>query len=412
MLWIHEDLQEKMENQYNDIMKRINSDIYWVGVNDRTTDLFEGVWPLPEGVSYNSYLIDDEKKVLVDSAKSYFEDELLENIEKILDPSEIDYIISHHMEPDHSGAFPTLRRLAPEAEIVCTEKAKDFLESFYEISDGITVVGTGDSLNIGKRELKFFETPFVHWPETMMTYDPSDKILFSGDAFGGFGALEAGIFDDKLDLEFYEDEVLRYFANIVGMYSSAVQAALGKLSDVDVEIVAPTHGPIWRERPERIINLYDKWSRKEGEAGITLVYGSMYGNTAEMMEAVAQGINSAGCKNLRIMDASRVHLSHLLSNSWKRKGLIIGAPTYDARIFPPVDHFLNLAQKKKLKDRIAGIFGSYGWSGGAIDRMKSTIEELDWELVEPIGEFRGKPTEEELEKGMEMGKAVAEKIVE
>lgn len=392
-------------------MIEIKPGVYWTGINDRTTDLFEGMWPLPNGISYNSYLIEDEKLALVDSVKSYFEKEFLEKIEEKIDPSDIDYIIVHHMEPDHSGALPTLRRLAPEAEIVCTEKALGFLESLYGITENIRTVETGDKLDLGDRTLQFFETPFVHWPETMMTYEPSEKILFTGDAFGGFGAMEGRIFDDQVDLEHYEGEILRYFSNIVGMYSPPVQAALRKLKDVEVNVVAPTHGPVWRSEPETIIELYDKWSKMEGKKGVTLVYGSMYGNTEEMMEAVVDGIKSGGCKNLRILDAFRTHLSFLLSEAWRREGLIIGAPTYDARIFLPVDHFVELAKKKKLKNRVAGIFGSYGWSGGSVDQIKSTVEELDWELVEPIADFRGSPTEEDLEKGRELGKAVAERIM-
>lgn len=390
-------------------MYEIKKDIYWVGANDRTTDLFEGFWPLPNGISYNTYLIDDEKLTLVDSIKSYFEDKLLENIEKIADPKEIEHIIIHHMEPDHTGALPTLRRIAPDAEMICTEKAVGFLESFYGITENIRTVETGDTLNLGDRTLKFFETPFVHWPETMMSYEPEDKLLFSGDGFGAFGALEGGIFDDQVN--YMEEEILRYFSNIVGMYSTSVQMALKKLEDLDVEMIAPTHGPVWRDDPEKIINIYDKWSSVEGEPGVTLVYGSMYGNTLEMMKAVAEGVKSSGCENLEILDASRVHLSFLLSEAWRRKGLIVGAPTYDARIFPPVDQFLKLTKKKKLRNRIAGVFGSFGWSGGAAKRMKSVVEDQDWELVEPIADFRGKPSEEELEKGRELGKAVGEKVM-
>ncbi len=391
-------------------MHEMKEDIYWVGANDRTTDLFESLWPLPYGVSYNTYLIDDEKLTLVDSIKSYFEDKLLENIEKLADPSEIEYIITHHMEPDHTGALPTLRRIAPEAEIICTEKAVGFLESFYGITENIRTVETGDTLDTGDRTLEFFETPFVHWPETMMSYDPDEELLFSGDAFGTFGALEGGIFDDQVN--YIEDEILRYFSNIVGMYSTSVQAALKKLGDVDVDMIAPTHGPVWRDDPEKIINIYDKWSSVEGEPGVTLIYGSMYGNTLEMMEAVAEGVKSSGCANLEILDASRVHLSFLLSEAWRREGLIVGAPTYDARIFPTVDRFLKLAKKKKLRNRVAGVFGSFGWSGGAAKRMKKIVEEQDWELVEPVADFRGKPSEEELERGRELGEAVGEKVME
>lgn len=391
-------------------MKKINEDIYWVGTNDRTTDLFEGVWPIPRGVSYNTYLIDDEKTALIDSIEQGYEEDMLEKIEKVTNPSEIDYLIVNHMEPDHSGALPILRRVAPDAEIICTEKALGFLESFYGITENIRTVETGDSLKLGERTLKFFEIPFVHWPETMVTYETNDKILFSCDAFGTFGAIEGDIFDSETEIEDRKDDILRYFSNIVGMYSSSVQAALKKLEGVEVEMIAPSHGPVWKNNAGKIIETYDKWSSLKAEAGVTIIYGTMYGMSEKMMEAVAEGVKSSGCQNLEILDASRVPLSNLLSEAWKRKGLIIGSPTYDARVFPPVSHFIDLAKRKKLRDRIAGAFGSYGWSGGALDRIKSAIDDMDWELVEPIAEFRGKPTEEETEKGKELGKTIGEKV--
>lgn len=392
-------------------MGEIRENIHWIGLNDRTTDLFESLWPLPDGISYNSYLIEDEKLALVDSMKSYFEDRFLKKIEKRTDPRDIDYLIVNHMEPDHSGALPTLRRLAPQAQIICTEKALGFLESFYGITENIHAVEDGETLDLGNKTLKFFETPFVHWPETMMTYEISDKILFSCDAFGAFGIPEGGIFDDQQNLKDYENGIVRYFSNIVGTYSAPVQAALQKLADVDVEIIAPSHGIIWRKEPEKIIEIYDKLSSLEGENGITLIYGSMYGNTEKMMEAVATGIKSAGCDNLKILDASRVHESFLLSEAWRRKGIIIGTPTYDGKVFPNVDQFIQLVQRKKLKRRIAGAFGSFGWSGGAISKIKSIFDELDWELIEPLVEFRGKPTREDLKNGRKLGESIANEVM-
>ncbi len=391
-------------------MIEMKPDIYWVGVNDRTTDLFEAVWPIPEGISYNSYLIHDEKVALIDTVKSHFQAEFLEKIEEIVKVKEIDYIIINHMEPDHSGALPALRKLAPEVEIVGTAKTEEMLGDFYGITEGIKVIKQGDKIDLGGRTLKFFETPFIHWPETMMTYEQNDKILFSGDAFGGFGALDGGIFDDQTDLD-YGSEILRYFSNIVGMYSTTVQAGLRKLGNTPINMVAPTHGPVWGSQPEVIIDLYDKWSRYEAQSGVTLIYGSMYGNTKQLMEGVARGIKTAGCENLKVLDASRIPLSYLLNEAWRNKGLIVGSPTYDSRIFPPVDHFVRLAKKKKLKERTVGIFGSYGWGGGAAGEIKSTAEDLGWELVEPIVQFKGKPTKADLENGEKLGETLAKKVV-
>ncbi len=203
--------------------------VYWVRVNDRTTDLFESVWPLPRGVSYNSYLVLDEKVALIDTVKRGFSNEFIANLEEVIDPAEIDYIVVNHVEPDHSGALPLIRRLAPEAVVLGTAKVRDLLKGLYHMEDGVEAIGDGQELKLGERSLVFYEIPFVHWPETMMAYLPDEKILFSGDAFGGFGTLDGGIFDDEVDLKYYESEILRYFSNIVGMYTNPTQRALQKL---------------------------------------------------------------------------------------------------------------------------------------------------------------------------------------
>jgi flavorubredoxin len=383
--------------------------VFWVGVNDRTTELFESVWPLPQGVSYNSYLIVDEKAALIDTVKGPFALELVGNIEEIIDPAKLDYLIVNHMEPDHSGALPLLRRLAPRARILGTEKAGGLVRALYHLEGGFEPVRDGQRLSLGRRSLIFYETPFVHWPETMMTYLTEEKILFSGDAFGGFGALDGGIFDDQLDLSRYEPEILRYFSNIVGMYTNPVQRAIQKLKALEIEMIAPAHGPVWRKEPERVVGLYDRWSRMEGEPGVVLIYGSMYGETELMAEQVARGVIAGGAP-LRVLDASRTHLSFLLAEAWRYRGLILGAPTYDGGIFIPMEQFLRLAQRKRLQRRVVGLFGSFGWSGGAVKAMKSIIEELGWELVEPVVEFNGRPTREELEQGLALGRALAERV--
>jgi len=290
----------------------IKPDVYWVGVNDRTTDLFEGLWPITkEGVSYNSYLIDDEKKAIIDLTKSLKGDEFLAQIDEVTDISKIDYIVMNHMEPDHSGLLRTFRRIAPRATILGSAKTKDMLESFFSIKDNVRVVNDGDTLSLGKRTLKFFSTPFLHWPETMMTYEVSHKILFPCDAFGSYGAIRGAIFDDECEnFDFYQTEALRYYVNIVANYSTRFLGAIEKLADIPVEIIAPSHGLIWRKNISLIVNLYKKWAEYangDTEPGISLIYGSMYGNTEVMMNAVAQGISRAGVP-LEIFDASRTHV--------------------------------------------------------------------------------------------------------
>lgn len=393
-------------------MEKIGEDIFWVGVNDRETDLFESYWPLPKGVSYNSYLIQDRKNVLVDSVKAGYERQLFSEIEGRVPLQELDYLIVNHLEPDHSGALPTIMELAPELTVVGTEKCRDLLEGFYGISDRVRTVSDGETLELGDKTLQFVETPFVHWPETMVTYEASSQVLFSGDVFGGFGSLDGGIYDDQTDFSYYRDEILRYFSNIIGSFTGPVMAALGKVEDLSVDVVAPAHGPVWRSRPEKIMELYRRWAQMKGDPGVTLIYGSMYGNTASMMEVLARSIQNSGCDDLKVLDASRVHVSTLISEAWKRSGVVIGSPTYNSKIFPPVDQFLTLLEHKRLKNRIGGVFGSFGWAGGAAERIESVMDELSWDIAGPAVEFSGSPGQEDFEEGRKLGEKIGSKVQE
>ena len=392
----------------------IKPDVYWIGVNDRTTDLFEGLWPITEeGVSYNAYLINDEKKAIVDLSKALKTDEFFDRIAEIVAVSEIDYVVINHMEPDHTGVLRTLRKIAPGATILGSAKTKKMLESFYGITEKVRVVEDGEALSLGRRTLQFFSTPFVHWPETMMTFETSHRILFSCDAFGSYGALRGAIFDDECkDLGFYQKEALRYYVNIVAKFSKPVLKAIGKLADVPVEIIAPSHGLIWRKNPRLIVDLYKKWAEYasgETEAGITLIYGSMYGNTETMMNAVAQGISRVGVP-LEIFDAARTHVSYILPSLWTKAGVIVGAPTYEGTLFPPMAQALEMAALKRVLNKKIAYFGSYGWSGGALKHLKKIIEPMKWEMVDSL-EFVGKPSDEDLKKGAEFGASFAEIIL-
>jgi len=392
----------------------IKPDVYWIGVNDRTTDLFEGLWPITEeGVSYNAYLINDEKKAIVDLSKALKTDEFFDRIAEIVPVSEIDYVVINHMEPDHTGVLRTLRKIAPGATILGSAKTKKMLESFYGITEKVRVVEDGEALSLGRRTLQFFSTPFVHWPETMMTFETSHRILFSCDAFGSYGALRGAIFDDECkDLGFYQKEALRYYVNIVAKFSKPVLKAIGKLADVPVEIIAPSHGLIWRKNPRLIVDLYKKWAEYasgETEAGITLIYGSMYGNTETMMNAVAQGISRVGVP-LEIFDAARTHVSYILPSLWTKAGVMVGAPTYEGTLFPPMAQVLEMATLKRVLNKKVAMFGSYGWSGGALKHLKKIIEPVRWEMVDSL-EFVGKPSDEDLKKGAEFGASFAEIIL-
>ena len=391
----------------------IKPDVYWIGVNDRTTDLFEGLWPITnEGVSYNSYLIDDEKKAIIDLTKSFKGDEYLNQIEEVIDLSKVDYVVVNHMEPDHSGILRTLIRTVPQVTLLGSAKTKEMLESFFSIKENIRVVNDGDTISLGKRTLKFFSTPFLHWPETMMTYEVSQRILFPCDAFGGYGAIRGAIFDDQCkDFEFYEREALRYYVNIVANFSARVLGAIEKLAGLPVDVIAPSHGLIWRKNPSRIVELYKKWAeyaKGRTEPAVTLVYGSMYGYTELMMNAVAQGISQADVP-LEIFDAARTHVSYILPSLWTKRGVMIGASTYEVSLFPPVEDVLRMAAHKNIKNKKAAYFGSFGWSGGAKRGLEKIIEPLKWDIVD-VFEFRGYPKKEDLRKGEEFGRKFAESI--
>jgi anaerobic nitric oxide reductase flavorubredoxin len=391
----------------------IKSGIYWIGVDDRTTDLFEGLWPITnEGVSYNAYLVNDKKKAVIDLTKSLKGDEFLGNIDKIADVSEIDYIVVNHMEPDHSGLLRTFRKISPHTVILGSAKTKEMLEGFYGIKDKVQVVKDGDEISLGEKTLKFFSTPMVHWPETIMTYEISNKILFSCDAFGSYGALGGSIFDDECkNLAFYKQEAVRYYVNIVAKFSKMVLKAIEKLKDVPVEIIAPSHGRVWRKNPAEIVEIYKNLADsagKEAEPGVTLIYGSMYGNTENMMNAVSQGISEVGVP-LQIFDVSRTHVSYILPSLWTKNGVMVGAPTYEAGLFPTMANVLHMAALKSITNKKIAMFGSYGWSGGALKELKKIIEPINWQLFDSL-EFIGMPTEEELKKGEEFGRKFGESI--
>ncbi|MHC4301613.1 MAG: FprA family A-type flavoprotein [Planctomycetota bacterium] len=391
---------------------KVVDQIYWVGMNDRESPLFESIWPLPNGVSYNSYLILDRKVALIDTVKKISTPDYIVQLKRLLRAGrQIDYLVVHHLEPDHSGAIRMLLEMFPQLRIFGTRKAAEFLKNLYDITDNVSTVTDGDELDLGQRKLKFVTTPMVHWPETMMSYESQNKILFSGDAFGGFGTLDGGIFDDTVDIEYYESEILRYFSNIVGKFSPMVQKAIAKLQGLDIGIVASTHGPIWRSRPERIIELYDRWSRHDPEEGVVVAYGSMYGNTEKMMEHVVRGITQEGLHTVRVHDVAKSHISFVIRDVWQYKGLILGSPTYDAKLLPQMESLVALLADKKIQNRCAGVFGSCGWSGGGVKSLEEFVRQANLELLEPVIEARFAADDDQLKQCIDLGRKVASTVL-
>ena len=391
-------------------LKEIADKIYYVGVNDRQKALFENMWPLPYGVSYNSYLIVDEKTVLVDTVDVCYSDIFLKKIEDALAGRELDYLIVNHMEPDHAGSIRLLRHRYPGVQIVGNTKTFGMLAGFHGIKEGLYEVKEGDSLNIGSRSLTFYMAPMVHWPEVMVTYDAADKLLFSADAFGTYGALDGGVIDTEMNVEHFWEEMIRYYANIVGKYGNPVQMALRKLSGLEIQTICSTHGPVWRENIAKVVGIYDRLSRYEGEEGVVVVYGSMYGNTEQMAEAIASSLADNGVRNIVMHNVSKSPASYILKDIFKYKGLIVGSPTYSNQLFPEVDSLLTKIEMREVKNRYFGYFGSFCWAGAAVKRLCAFGEKMKWQTVGcPVEQKQGLIADK-YEDCLALGKAMAEAI--
>ncbi len=391
-------------------LKEIADKVYYVGVNDRQKALFENMWPLPYGVSYNSYLIVDEKTVLIDTVDVCYSDIFLKKLEDALDGRTLDYLIVDHMEPDHSGSIRLLRQIYPDVQIVGNKKTFDMLKGFHGIENGLLEVKEGDVLETGKHQFCFYMAPMVHWPEVMVTYDVTDKILFSADAFGTYGTLDGGVLDTDLNLDHYWDEIRRYYSNIVGKYGTPVQKALKKLSTLDIKTICSTHGPVWTEHIPDVIKIYDELSRYEGAEGVAIVYGSMYGNTEQMAETVAASLSAHGVKNIVMHNVSKSHPSYILRDIFKYKAVILGCPTYCNQLYPEMDSLLQKIEVREVKNRLFGYFGSFSWAGMAVKRLAAFGEKMKWEFVgEPVEQKQGLQSEK-YEACWELGKAMAEKV--
>ena len=391
-------------------MKEITNKIYYVGVNDRNKSLFEGLWPLPNGVSYNAYLIDDEKVALVDTVEVDFFMPFLENIREVLGDRKIDYVVVNHMEPDHSGSLALIRKYYPEAQIVGNKKTFDMMRGFYGVEEGLCEVKNGDTLSLGNHTLQFVLTPMVHWPETMMTL--CGDVLFSGDAFGCFGALNGATIDQEMNCDTFWLEMTRYYSNIVGKYGTPVQQALKKLAGVPVSYICATHGPVWHEYVEKVIGIYDRLSRYEAEPGLVICYGTMYGNTERAAEVIARAASQAGVKNIVMYNVSQTHHSYIIRDVFRYKGLIVGAPTYNTGLYHEMDVLMAELSHKDIKGRFFGYFGSYSWASKAVGELARWNEEkLKYEPVgEPV-EIKQALNADTIAQCETLGRAMAERLL-
>ncbi|GHT10365.1 flavodoxin [Bacteroidia bacterium] len=392
---------------YNPV--KITESIYYVGVNERRKTLFENQLPLPYGVSYNSYLVTDEKVALIDTVDVCYFDVFLKKIESVLGNRPIDYLVINHMEPDHSGSIRLIKEKYPDVQIVGNAKTFEMIKGYFGITNNLYEVNDGAILNLGQTALEFYMTPMVHWPETMMTYAKADKILFSGDAFGCFGALDGGVIDNTINTEKYWAEMRRYYASIIGKYGVPVHKALEKLKPLEIAAICSTHGPVWKENKEKTIDTYNKLSQYEASAGVVVAYGSMYGNTEQMAEAVAEGIVAGGVKDVVLYDVSKTDASFILSDIFKYSGLVIGSPTYMNDLLPAVEALLRKIETRAIKNRIFASFGSCTWAGVALKRINPVAENLKWDIVGSVEEKQGlKP--EKYNDCVSLGLKMAEKI--
>ena len=393
--------------------------VYRVSAKIGSKDLFEGIWPIPQGVMLNAYVLKGEKKnVLIDLVKDW--DGACDAIEGQMQQlglrvSDIDVLVINHMEPDHTGSLASLVAKNPNVEIYATDKSVPLLKAFYGVTTNIHPVKDGETLDIGGRTLQFFVTPNVHWPETMMTYDIEDQILFSCDAFGAYGRYDHCFHDelDREELALLSTETERYYANIVAAFSPFVTRAIKKLSDakVGLRMVAPSHGVVWRKDPLEVVDWYARlagYATGPREKEITLVWSSMYGNTECMVETIRKAVSDAGVI-LHEIRIPQTHVSYVLEKAWRSSGVIFGMPTYSYKMFPPMYDVMDEMERSRFTGRKTMRFGSFGWSGGAQKQFDEFIDTMKFEHEGNV-EFQGHPTEEDKKKAYDMAFKMASEI--
>lgn len=396
---------------------RLADGVYRVAAQIGNRDLFEGIWPIPDGVMLNSYVIKGgNKRVLIDLVKDW--DGALSAVEDQLESlslgeGNLDYIVINHMEPDHTGAMAKVVAKYPDVQILCSDKAVSLIKHFYKIEKNVRAVKDGETLDLGGKTLQFFMTPNIHWPETMMTFLVEDGILFSCDAFGSFGRYEKCFDDEQSEeaLNLLAGETERYYANIVSSFSSFVLRGIAKLDGLDIKVVAPSHGVVWRSQPKKIIDWYKRlatYMQGPREKEVTVVWSSMYGNTEALLSSIVEGIKSEGVA-AHVLQVPQTHESFVLEKVWRSEGLVIGMPTYEYKMFPPMYHMLDILERSHVVGRKTLRFGSFGWSGGAQKQFDefSTAMKLD---SKGVIEYQGSPTEEDKKKAYELAKALAKEI--
>ena len=396
--------------------RKVTEDLYWVGGNDRQIELFENIFPLAKGVSYNSYLLLDEQTVLFDTADYAIGKQFIENVMSVLNGRNLDYIVVNHMEPDHCSLIGELLLHYPDVKIIGNAKTFPMIEQFFsfDLTGKTLTVKEGDTFCSGKHTFRFIMSPMVHWPEAMMTYDEKDKVLFSADAFGTFNALNGNLFNDELDFNSeWLDEARRYYTNIVGKYGPQVQNVLKKASSLDIQMICPLHGPVWRSNLNFIIEKYNLWSRYEPEEkGVMIAYASMYGNTENMAEILAVMLAEAGVKNIHMHNISKTHVSELISDSFKYSHIVLASPTYNNGIYPLMDNYLEDMKALSLQNRTIAVLGNGSWAPQATKLISAKIKEMkNMRLLEASVTIKSSLKEAQLEELNSLSRQIAEEVL-
>ena len=366
-------------------VRKVTEDLYWVGANDRRLALFENIHPIPEGTSYNSYVLTDEKTVLIDTADWDVTRQFRENVEHVLNGRTLDYIIINHMEPDHSASLALMREKYPDAVVITTAKAVTMMKQYGLSDENVQVVKEGDSISFGKHEFTFYTAPMVHWPEVMVSYDKTDKVLFSADAFGSFGSLDGRLFSDEVDYQRdWAEPARRYYTNIVGKYGMQVQKLLQKAYTLDIEYICPLHGLVFRAAKDiaYMVEKYDKWSKYEPEEkGVLICYASMYGNTEEAAYLLASRLCEKGMTNVEVRDVSNTHVSYLISSAFKLSNLALLSVTYNNNLFPVMAEFVDDMARLGLKNRKVAVVENGTWAPQAGSILVKDLEAMGMEVL-------------------------------
>lgn len=361
-------------------IRKIEDDIYWIGAEDRKLQLFENIIPIQKGISYNSYIFIDEKTALLDTVDLSVGKQFLENLEYVLNGRNLDYLMINHMEPDHSSLIEEIILRYPNVEIIGNAQTSKMLKQFFKFDIGskIKIVNENEQLNIGKHTLKFIFAQMVHWPEVMFTYDETSKILFSADAFGTFGALNGNLYSDDTDFDrTYLSSARRYYCNIVGKYGVQVQNVFKKLEGLEIDKICPLHGPIWRNNISYILEKYDKWSKYEfEEKSVIIIYSSVYGNTENVANVLANKLGERDIKNIKVFDVSHVDVSVLVAESFKVSNIVIISTTYNMGVFPKIEEYINHIRLMNLQNRTFSIIENSTWAPGITKIITEKLSSL------------------------------------